>query len=297
MKRYIAGLACAATAMLGVPALASTAHAQAADPVSALKKQFKSGHGVAYVDTIKRKVAGKSTVFGKRKGEFQFNASGITASDHTTEVRFTEEDLGLGTGSGDSNGEKTADEERFEKLLAGLAEPERVVRVNKKAYVGGGAFGQFLPRDKPWLGSPEDTLGLTGSMGQFVNIAEPATLKALLARATVKRSNAYAGQITSGELQKVSPWFRVTQGRKLTGQETKVKISWKLFLNANRLPVRLATSYTTFKNGPTFMVDTSYSAWGSEVAITAPPADQVATMKELDAGFLADTPIPLIAGK
>lgn len=302
LKRYIAGLACAATAALGVPALASTAHAQAADPVSALKSQFKSGRGVTYVDTIKTQNAGKGTVLGKRKGELQFDASGISASDHTTELRFTEDALAFDTGDSDSSGEessseKTKEEKQLEKLFAGLAEPERVVRVNKKAYIWGGAYGQFLPRDKPWLGSPEDTFGLTGSLGQFINAAEPATLKALLARATVKRPTAYAGKITFGELQKVSPWFRVTQGRKLSGQQAKITVSWKLFLNADRLPVRLATSLATFKGGPTSTVDTSYSGWGSEVAIAAPPADQVATVKELEAGFAADTPIPLLTVK
>jgi hypothetical protein len=302
LKRYIAGLACAATAVLGVPALASTAHAQAADPVGALKSQFKNGRGVTYVDTVKTQIGGKSTVLGKRNGELQFDTSGISASDHTTQLRFAEGALTFDTGDSNFSGEesdreKTKEEERFEKLFAGLAEPERVVRVDKKAYVWGGAFGQFLPRDKPWLGFPEDTLGLTGSMGQFVNVAEPATLKALLARATVKRPAAYAGKITFGELQKVSPWFRVTQGRKLSGKETKTTVSWKLFLNADRLPVRLATSHATFPGGPTSTIDTSYSGWGSEVAIAAPPADQVATVKELQAGFEADTPIPLLTVK
>lgn len=232
----------------------------------------------------------------------QFDASGIIASDHTTELRFAENALTLDTGDSDFSGgesdrEKTREEEQLEKLFAGLAEPERVVRVNKKAYLWGGAFGQFLPKDKPWLGYPGDTLGLTGSQGQFVNVAEPATLKALLARATVKRPAAYAGKITFGELQKVSPWFRATHGVKLSGQQTKITVSWKLFLNADRLPVRLATSYTTFQGGPTSTVDTSYSGWGSEVAIAAPPADQVATVKELEAGFAADTPIPLLTVK
>ncbi|WP_030912599.1 hypothetical protein [Streptosporangium amethystogenes] len=296
MKRYIAGLACAATAVLGAPALASTAHAQAADPITALQGQLKNGHGVTYVDTIKTQGGSKNTIAGHRKGELQFGTSGISASDHTTQLHFDEGALAFSTEEDDA--EETEEQKKLSKLIAGLAEPERVVRVKKKAYLSGGAFGQFLPQDKPWLGYPEDTLGLTGSMGQVVNAAEPATLKALLAHATVKKPTAYAGKITFGELQKVSPWFRAAQGGgKLSGEQAKIMIKWKLFLNADRLPARLATSYTQFSGGSAWTVDTRYTNWGSKVTIDAPPADQVATMKELQAGFEADTPIPLLTVK
>ncbi|WP_433372927.1 hypothetical protein [Streptosporangium sp. CA-115845] len=296
MKRYIAGLACAATAVLGAPVLASTAHAQAADPITALKGQLKNGQGVTYVDTMKTQGVPKNTIAGHRKGELQFSTSGISASDHTTELRFEEGALEFSTREED--GDATEEQKKLSKLFAGLAEPERVVRVNKKAYLSGGAFGQFLPQDKPWLGYPGDTLGVTGSLGQLVNAAEPSTLKALLANATVKKPAAYAGKITFGELQKVSPWFRASgDGRKLSGEQAKVAINWKLFLNADRLPARLATSYTEFSSGPTWTVDTRYTNWGSKVTIDAPPADQVATTRELQAGFEADTPIPLLTVK
>ncbi|MGW0594397.1 hypothetical protein [Streptosporangium sp. NPDC002607] len=296
LKRYIAGLACAATAVLGAPALASAAHAQAADPITALKGQLKNGHGVTYVDILKTQGSSKNTIAGHRKGELQFSTSGISASDHTTQLRFDEGAFEFGTGEGGT--EETEEQKKFSKLLAGLAEPERVVRVKKKAYLSGGAFGQFLPQDKPWLGYPGDTLGVTGSMGQLINVAEPATLKTLLAHATVKKPTAYAGKITFGELQKVSPWFRASHdGGKLSGEQAKTTINWKLFLNADRLPARLATSYTQFSSGPTWTVDTRYTDWGSKVTIDAPPADQVATVKELQAGFEADTPIPLLTVK
>ncbi|GAA0832803.1 hypothetical protein ACFQVD_24975 [Streptosporangium amethystogenes subsp. fukuiense] len=296
MKRHIAGLACAVTAVLGVPALASTAHAQAADPITALKGQLKNGLGVTYIDTLKRQDGSKNAIAGHRRGELQFGTSGISASDHTTQLRFDEDTFAFSTG--EDGTEETEEQKKFSKLLAGLAEPERVVRVEKKAYLSGGAFGQFLPQDKPWLGYPGDTLGVTGSMGQVINAAEPATLKTLLAHATVKKPAAYAGKITFGELQKVSPWFRASQdGEKLSGERAKTTIKWKLYLNADRLPARLATSYSEFSSGPTWTVDTRYTNWGSKVTIDAPPADQVATVKELQAGFEADTPIPLLTVK
>ncbi|WP_436761114.1 hypothetical protein [Streptosporangium sp. V21-05] len=296
LKRYIAGLACAATAVLGVPALASTAHAQAADPVSALKSRLKSGYGVAFVDTVKIRNGKKSTTLAHRKGELQFGASGVAASDHTTQLRAQEDLFAFDTEENDG-GEKTEAEKDLDRLFAGLAEPERVVRVKNKAYIQGGAFGQFLPEDKPWLVYPKDTFGLTGSLGQFVNPTEPSTLKALLARATVKRPTAYSGKITFGELNKVSPWFRVAQEVPLTKQQAKTVVNWRLFLNADRLPVRLTISSSDFANGPTSTIDTRYSGWGSKVTIDAPPADQVSTMKELNDRFAADTPVPLLTIK
>ncbi|GAA3414364.1 hypothetical protein [Streptosporangium vulgare] len=302
LKRYIAGLACAATAVLGVPALASTAHAQAADPISALKSQLKSGNGVAFVDTLKIRSGKKSTILAHRKGELQFGASGVEASDHTTQLRFEEDLLAFDTeentfGAEEDDIEKTETEKDLDRLFSGLTEPERVVRVKNKAYIWGGAFGQFLPQDKPWLVYPQDTFGLTGSLGQFVNPTEPATLKALLAHATVKRPTAYSGKITFGELHKVSPWFRVAHEAPLSKQQAKLVVNWRLFLNADRLPVRLTTSSSDFANGPTSTIDTRYSGWGSKVTIDAPPADQISTMKELNERFAADTPIPLLTVK
>ncbi|GAA2993997.1 hypothetical protein [Streptosporangium longisporum] len=289
MKRYIAGLACAATAVLGVPALASTAHAQVADPVTALKSQFKNGRGVTYTDTIKIRRQQKTEVLGKRVGELQFGTSGVIASDHTTTLRIKEGDLGLGLESNDEEG--SAESKRFNKLMAGLAEPERVVRIGNKAYISGGAFSRFMPTDRSWLQYPEDTHGVTGSMGQPVNAAEPATLKALLAHATVKQTSAYAGKITYSELHKVSPWFRAGVGQKLLEPLAKMKINWKLFLDGRGLPARLTIS----SGGST--ITTAYTNWGAPVAITAPPADQIATVKDVQAGFEAVETIPLLSGK
>ncbi|MGC5013717.1 hypothetical protein ACLQ2R_23390 [Streptosporangium sp. DT93] len=294
MKRYIAGLACAATAVLSAPALASTAHAQAADPITALKSQFKSGRGVTFTDTIKTRRQQKTTVLGKRIGELQFDTSGVVASDYTTSLRFKEGDLAFLTET--SGGEKTQADKQFEKLLAGMAVPERVIRIKKKAYISGGMFSQFMPADKSWLQYPGDTHGATGSLGQLVNVAEPATLKALLAHATVKRTSTYTGKITYGELYKISPWFRAGAGvgarATLPPHLRKAKIDWKLVLDGRGLPATLTASY-----GSGATIHTAYGNWGAPVTITAPPADQIATVKELQAGFEAVETIPLVSGK
>ncbi|GAA2891647.1 hypothetical protein GCM10010517_56020 [Streptosporangium fragile] len=292
MKRHIVGLACAATAVLGATALAPTAHAsaQAADPVTALKKQISNGRGVTFVDTTKVTTSYDSGVFAQRRGSMQPGASGIKASDQTTKLRITASDVkALSEGM----------DEEDAKLMAGLAKPERVVRIKDVSYISGGIFGQLLPEGKTWLQLPGGSLGNTGRLSQLVNVAEPATLKALLAHAVVKRPTAYAGKITFGELYKVSPWFRAGFLTTPTGKQAKTVVDWKLYLGADGLAKRLTTTYPGTPLGAkdtTLTVDTRYSGWGSEVTVKAPPADQVATQKDLQEDVDPNMPVPLLGG-
>ncbi|MEV4375798.1 hypothetical protein [Streptosporangium sp. NPDC049644] len=287
MKRYIAGLACAATAVLSVPALASTAHAQAADPISALKGQFKNGRGVSYVDTTKLSNSYTRMVMAQREGVLQFGASGISASDQTTKLRIKASDIAAVS-------EDLSEEDA--KVLAGLAKPERVIRIKNTSYVSGGIFGQFLPEDKKWLKMP-GVLGNNGRVTQLVNPAEPATLKALLSHATVKRPTAYAGKITFGELYKVSPWFRAGLFIPPNAKQAKTVVQWKLTLGSDQLARSLSTTYpgsALGANGMNVTVETRYTGWGSKVTVKAPPADQIAKPNELDKGVDTDAPIPLL---
>ncbi|MBB2909562.1 hypothetical protein FHS43_000808 [Streptosporangium becharense] len=293
MKRHIAGLACAATAVLSATAFAPAAHAsaQAADPITALNKQLTAGHGVRFVDTTKMQGTQGGMVLAKRTGTFQFGASGISASDQTTKLRIKASDLApLGTG-----------DEEADKMIAGLAKPERVIRVRNTSYISGGLFGEFMPEGKTWLQYPGVTLGVNGQVGQLVNVAEPATLRALLARATVKRPTSYAGKITFGELYRVSPWFRASLMQKPSGKAAKTSVNWKLSVGADQLSTRLVTSYPAAGLGmpgsETLTVDTRYSGWGSKVTITAPPADQIAKPGELGDGVDTENPIPLLGAK
>ncbi|OUC95212.1 hypothetical protein [Streptosporangium minutum] len=283
MKRYIAGLACAATAVLGAPALASTAHAQAADPITALKSQFSSGRGVNFVDTTKMQGPQGSMVLAKRTGALQFGSSGISASDQTGQLRFKASDFEGAFG----------DDEDMSKLFAGLAKPERVVRIKNATYVSGGVMGEFMPADKTWVRFPDGMLGFTGTVSQFVNVAEPATLKTLLAHAT-KRAGTYSGKITFGELNKVSPWFRASMGAP-SAKTAKTVVSWKLFLGSDRLAKRLVTTYSAAGSDESAVtVDTRYTGWGSKVTVKAPPADQIADLKDLEEGAETATSIPLL---
>ncbi|MFF5210805.1 hypothetical protein [Streptosporangium sp. NPDC000396] len=288
MKRYVAGLACAAAAVLSAPALASTAHAQTADPVTVLKSQFGNGRGVTFVDKTKIQSKGESAIVADRKGTLHFGASGIAASDQTGKLR-----LPKGMFPSDSD-----EEDEESKGWAGLGKPERVIRVKQGAFISGGFLGEYIPADKTWVKSPGDSLGLVGALSQKVNVAEPATLGALLAHATTKRPGFYAGKITYGELRKISPWFRASTS--LLGEssgEDKGTITWKLYLNAGQLPERLVTSEveaSSERDKTATIVDTRYSGWGSKVTtIKAPAPEEIATFDELDKGAKDEVPIPL----
>ncbi|MFD0889144.1 hypothetical protein ACFQ08_31815 [Streptosporangium algeriense] len=287
MKRYIAGLACAAMAVMSVPALASTAHAKAADPVAALKSKLVSGHGVTFVDKTKAYAKGqKSMIAADRKGVLQFGSSGVVASDQTGKYRFDKETLKMleeasESGEGGSGQDENAEFEEFmAKLLKGMTKSERVVRVGKSSYISGGVFGEFVPADKTWVRFPQETLGMVGTATQSVNAAEPTTLKALLAHATTKRAGFYSGKITWGELAKVSPWFRASLSGALAGSTRKTVVNWKLYVGADQLPKRLTTSYTPDKK-TTVVYDTVYSGWGAKVSVKAPAAETVAELKDL----------------
>ncbi|MFF0574012.1 hypothetical protein [Streptosporangium saharense] len=282
MKRYIAGLACAATAVVSVPALASTAHAKAADPVAALKAKLVSGQGVNFVDRTKIYAKDqKSQVGADRKGVLQFGPSGVVASDQTGKLRIDKETLkAIEEFSSSDEAEEGSAEDFANKLFRGLVKPERVVRVGNTSYVSGGAFGEFLPEGKTWLRFPQATLGFIGSVTQPVNAAEPTTLKALLAHATTKRVGFYSGKITWGELAKVSPWFRASLSEALPKSASKTVVNWKLYVGADQLPKRLTTSYV-LNTRTTTVYDTVYSGWGTKVSVKAPAPETVAKINEL----------------
>ncbi|GAA4226231.1 hypothetical protein FHR32_004025 [Streptosporangium album] len=290
MKRHIAGLACAATAVLSVSTFASAAHAQAADPVTALKGEFTSGRGVSFAETTKIHSSGGNAVVAQRKGVFQFGTSGISASDQTGKLRIKQSDLGGALEESDGEEDDT-----FSKMLAGMAKPERVIRIKNTSYVSGGMLGEFIPAEKTWVRLPMPMMGMVGSVSQYVNAAEPATLKALLAHATTKRAGLYGGKITFGELDKVSPWFRASMPGRGSGKAAKTVVSWKLFLGADRLATRLTTTYAMpGMSGSTMTVDTRYTGWGSKVTVKAPAAEEVAELKELQEGGEEATSIPLL---
>ncbi|MBO3750062.1 hypothetical protein J5X84_28610 [Streptosporangiaceae bacterium NEAU-GS5] len=276
MRRIIATLACAASAGLLAPALATPALAQArpADPVAALKKQFVTGHGVKFTERTILTEKGKSSVFVRRSGKFEFAKAGVRSSDITAKFNMTSADRAL-----------------LPENLQAIFKPERTIRVGTTAYINGGFYGDKLPDGKTWLRFPGGPSGgVTGSFGQIIDIAEPATLKRLVTTATRKGARAYSGTTTIGDLWKISPWFRnIRFGDKPTAAQKKVKIAWQLYVTAKGVPTRIVSKYNGaalegLSKSETVTVDTHFTGWGGKVSIKAPAADLVAELTDLDLG-------------
>lgn len=137
-------LACAATAALVAPAVAAPAQAHtstqaqapAADPVSALRKQFVSGHGVRFVSTGKLSLAGVTAIKYTSNGGYAFGRSGVVASDSTQKSKYSEL-------------LKDEDED-----LKDAEKPLRMIVIGSTAYFSGGVYTSLLPEGKTWLRLP-----------------------------------------------------------------------------------------------------------------------------------------------
>ncbi|MEU1727067.1 hypothetical protein [Nonomuraea sp. NPDC005692] len=273
MKRILTGVALATTAALVVatPALLA-APAQAAapkNPVAAVKKQLVPGKGVKFSERISVSDGTRSEVFIRRTGTFQFSKSGLAASDITAKFALNLSDLG----------------DDAPETLKALATPERTIRIGTTSYLSGGMWSKVLPEGETWFKAPHGpTGGLTGTFGQPVNVAEQATLKALLKTAKPV-SGGYAGKITVRDLRKISLWYRSSAiDPRPTAKALKSVISWKLTVNAAGLPVRLVATFPqtaitgsgSTKDGGV-RVDTRFTGWGGAVSIKAPTADDVSS--------------------
>ncbi|AWS47056.1 hypothetical protein [Streptosporangium sp. 'caverna'] len=253
------------TTALAVLATATPAQAAPMDPLAALRKQLIEGRGVSFAEISPNLSGSKPAV--ERKGLLQYGKAGIVASDVTGKLNFE-----------DKNGRKAAPE-------SPLRVPERTIRIGRTSYVRGLIVGAMLPKGKSWWKqSPGWTSGYSARFGDYLNVAEPATLKALLAHA--KRSgNTYRGEISEKELFRVSAWTRATA---YWGPDKKAKIGWRLVVSTSGLPRQL-TTYAGGISGPKRR-ETRFTGWGAKVAIKAPPADEVTTKLE------GDGPPPLPSG-
>ncbi|WP_436761115.1 hypothetical protein [Streptosporangium sp. V21-05] len=292
MRRIIATLTGATMAALIVPTLVTVApagaqavrtpQATAADPVSALKRQFRTHRGVKLTENTKIVGKGKKNraILTRRSGVLEFGRTGVVASDLTTKFSLPATD-----------GE-----------LKGLFTPSRTLSLKGVGYTSGGIFAESMPEGKKWLRTPGDTLSLVSAVQQIISTVEPGTLKATLAHTRAKRpggtwdgtrTTVHSGTITLAELFKVSPSVRTMLGRKPTGRSATLPVTWKIYLGSDKLVRRVVSSYTESTRGLnstelTYVNDTRYTGWGTKVTIKAPPADQVAEFDEL----LGDTTRP-----
>lgn len=285
MRRIIATLTGATMAALIVPTLVTvapagaeavrTTQATAADPVSALKRQFRTHRGVKLTENTKIVGEGKKNraIFTRRSGVLEFGRTGLVASDLTTKFSLPLPD----------------------SELKGLFTPSRTLSLKGVSYTSGGVFAESMPEGKKWLRTPGDTLSLVSAVQQIISTVEPGTLGATLAHTRAKRpggtwdgtrTTVHSGTITLAELFKVSPSVRTLLGKKPTGRSATLPVTWKIYLGSDRLVRRVVSSYTESTRGLnstelTYVNDTRYTDWGTKVTIKAPPADQVVDFDEL----------------
>ncbi|MEU4536330.1 hypothetical protein AB0G15_15840 [Streptosporangium sp. NPDC023825] len=285
MRRIIATLTGATMAALIVPTLVTvtpagakttlTAQAAATDPVSALKRQFRTHRGVKLTENTKVIGEGKKnrTIFTRRNGVLEFGRTGMVASDLTTKFNLPLPD----------------------SELKGLFAPSRTISLKGVSYTSGGIFAESMPEGKKWLRTPSGKVSLVSAVQQIISTVEPGTLRATLAHTRAKRpggtwdgtrTTVHSGTITLAELFRVSPAVRTMLGKKPTGRSATLPVTWKIYLGSDQLVRRIVSSYTESTRGLnstelTYVNDTRYTGWGTKVTIKAPPAGQVVEFDEL----------------
>ncbi|MFF5212257.1 hypothetical protein [Streptosporangium sp. NPDC000396] len=263
MKQMIAGIA-AATIITSVVATPVQA-AASADPVKVLKSQFAAGKGVKFTDVATLVEFAGNRSFLKRTGSFQFGRAGIVASDVSAKLTT------------DETSEIPA------TLPWILNRPERTIRIGTTSYYTGGPWAP--PKGKSWIKHPHGmNAGFSGWYGQLVNVAEPATLKALITKGK-RTGRTYTGTISFGALEKISPWLRNTSLTGLSTDDKAAVLRFRLTLGSDQLPQRLVTVYpgrthvsAAVGEDRQLSVETRYTGWGGRVTIKTPPASEVEKM-------------------
>ncbi|SNT16899.1 hypothetical protein SAMN05216276_102712 [Streptosporangium subroseum] len=264
MKRVIAGIA---AAMVTMSVAATPVQAATADPVKALKSRFGAGKGVKFTDVATLVEFTGNTSFLKRTGSFQFGRSGIVASD--VSAKLTTSEISAIPSS----------------LSWSLDRPERTIRIGTTSYYSGGPWAP--PKGKTWIKHPHGmNAGFSGWYGQLVNVAEPATLKTLITKGK-RTGRTYAGTISFGALEKISPWMRSASLAGVSKNDRTAVLRFRLTLGSDQLPQRLVTVYSggthisaAVAEDRQVSVETRYTGWGSRVTVKAPPASKVENMGE-----------------
>ncbi|MBT2227591.1 hypothetical protein [Nonomuraea sp. NEAU-A123] len=265
MKRLAVAAALAAAAVLSTGGgHAQAASATATDPVKSMKKQFVVGRGVLVSETARSTVSGaKGVAVARTTGTIGFVKSGTANHDLTTRW----------------------------KPHPGMAQPvgtapTRAIKVGRFTYVSGFEWKE-MPAGAKWVrfGKDNSWWGNVGERGdQLVDVFNPAILKKLLAKATIARPGEYRGILTARDLYGEYSFADVD------------KVSFRLFVNRDQLPVRLITEHREKDTIPDkdhklvkrtvhTIVDTRYTGWGTKVKIVAPPADEAVDYADLPGPF------------
>ncbi|MEN3535151.1 hypothetical protein AAH991_08575 [Microbispora sp. ZYX-F-249] len=243
---------------------AGAAHADSpTQPVDALGQQFTAGRGVLVSETSRvTSRSSKQTYVTHTTGSIGFGKSGVTGYDVTSRLEITP-----------SLRASTPREQ-----LDALRDPLRAVNVGRDTYVQGFGWGP-MPAGKTWTKFDGDiaTWGYYGQRGdQIVDVLSPARLRFVISKANFRRPGEYRGTLRTQDLYaELGPM-----------NPDRLKVSFRLFVGANGLPVRLVTRWEKkdyefsrddewVNTVNTNVVDTRYHHWGAKVRITAPRASDV----------------------
>ncbi|MEV7907689.1 hypothetical protein, partial [Streptomyces anulatus] len=215
MKRVLTGVV---TVTLTTLVTVTPAQAAPSDPVKALKSRFSAGKGVKFTEVTSFAEFSGSTPFLKRTGSLRSGGTGIAASDISAKY--------------------TPRSGQIFNSLSGMLGSERTIRIGTTSYYSGSMWAP--PKGKTWVKVTNGLVGgISGWYGQRVNVAEPATLNALVTSGK-RAGRTYSGRIGFGKLEKISPWFRAITPTKA---DRNVVVDFTLTLGPDRLPQRLVTSY------------------------------------------------------
>ncbi|NRQ30274.1 hypothetical protein HII36_00250 [Nonomuraea sp. NN258] len=227
--------------------------ATAQDPAGVLREQFVPGRGVLVDETIKTTVDRLPPGVTRTTGKIGFSASRADGFDLTS--RWTTD---------------------------GVAETTRTVKVGRYTYVLGFEWGT-MPAWPTWVRFGDGSTWNNGWRGyQPLDVFDPKILRTLVAKAATVKGSEYRGVFVPGK----------RSGDASVGDSKRVTFSYRLFLDARQLPVRLITDFTYVDTWPDDkgkwvehtvhdVVDTRYDGWGTKVSITPPPAGDVVDITDV----------------
>ncbi|TKK84058.1 hypothetical protein FDA94_31525 [Herbidospora galbida] len=250
MRRSLA-LVVAALLAGGVAApAAAVAQTRPPDPVRAVQKQLRQGHGVRISELAAMIDGTYSTAAARIRGQVQLSPKGPVAYDATGYSILVPYD----------------DQETSWRAALGGADWDDIT------YVGGVTYTHeppgSLPDGKSWIRWDWKAPEVAVFSHQAINVFDERVLRTLLRGVTGKAVSGgyvYRGVVSHKRL-----------GLPPTG-DVKDEIHWSLWTDAKGLPTRLRTTDLVYGREPKMGLsyDTRFLDWGFPLVVTAPPADQV----------------------
>ncbi|WP_157519982.1 hypothetical protein [Herbidospora daliensis] len=216
------------------------------DPVRAVQKQLRQGHGVRISELTAMIDGTRSTAAARTRGRVQLSPKGPVAYDATIYSILVPESSWR-TALGGADWDDTT-------------------------HVGGVTYTHeppgSLPDGKSWIRWDWKAPEVAVFSDQAINVFDERVLRILLRGVTGKAVSGgyvYRGVVSHKRL-----------GLPPTG-DVKDEIHWSLWTDATGLPTRLRTTDLVYGREPKMghSYDTRFLDWGFPLVVTAPPADQV----------------------